>query len=38
VWLWRLAISSGGAALLVMLLLIGNVRRAVNAQISTRTQ
>ena len=38
VWLWRLAISSGGAALLVMLLLIGNVGRAVNAQVSTRTQ
>jgi hypothetical protein len=36
--LWRLAISSGGAALLVMLLLIGNVRRAVNAQAATRTQ
>ena len=29
VWLWRVAISAGGAALLVMLVLIGNVRRAV---------
>ncbi|MEY2583828.1 MAG: hypothetical protein QOE09_3677 [Ilumatobacteraceae bacterium] len=34
VWLWRLAVSCGGAALLVMLVLIGNVRRAIKAQLA----
>ena len=29
VWLWRLAIAAGGAALMVMLLLIAQLRRAV---------
>jgi hypothetical protein len=28
--MWRVAISAGGAALLVMLMLIGNVRRSVS--------
>lgn len=32
VWLWRLAVSAGGAALLVMLALIGELRRAVRTQ------
>jgi hypothetical protein len=32
VWLWRMAMSAGGAALLVMLMLIADLRRAVNRQ------
>ena len=30
VWLWRLAISAGGAALLLVLILIGDLRRTVD--------
>jgi hypothetical protein len=30
VWLWRLAIAAGGAALLIVLVLMGDLRRSVN--------
>ena len=33
VWLWRLAIVAGGAALLVMLALIAQLRKLVSANV-----
>ena len=36
VWLWRLAISAGGAALLLMLILISDLRRAVNRRVASQ--
>lgn len=36
VWLWRLAISAGGAALLLVLILIGDLRRVVNSRVASQ--
>ena len=36
VWLWRLAISAGGAALLLMLILISDLRRTVNRRVASQ--
>ena len=35
VWLWRLAISAAGAALLLVLILIGDLRRDVGRRVTT---
>ena len=36
VWLWRLAISAGGAALLLMLILISDLRRTVKRGVASQ--
>ena len=36
VWLWRLAISAGGAALLLVLILVGDLRRTVNRRVASQ--
>jgi hypothetical protein len=36
VWLWRLAISAGGAALLLVLMMIRDLRRVVNTRVAAQ--